>query len=96
MSEIHIDVSTDAYIARIAICEAAGLIQGAMTAPSVLYKPALSQDGTMWCALLGENLAEGVAGFGETPEKAMAAFDKAWRSQLTNKAILSLEPEPTP
>ena len=35
----------------------------------------------MWCALFGENLQDGVAGFGETPAKAMWAFDVAWNSQ---------------
>ena len=46
--------------------------------PSVVFKPALSRDGDMWCALFGDNLQEGVAGFGESPAKAMWAFDTAW------------------
>ena len=45
---------------------------------SVVFKPALSKDGDMWCALFGNNLQEGVAGFGPTPAKAMYAFDAAW------------------
>lgn len=49
--------------------------------PSVLYRPVLSIDGNQWMALYGENLMNGVAGFGETPEKAMEAFDKAWREE---------------
>jgi hypothetical protein len=57
------------------------------TRPSVLFRPAISADGTMWCALLGDNLQEGVAGFGETPEAAMRAFDKAWTNERTPKAI---------
>lgn len=62
---------------------------GSMAArPSVLYRPSLSADGGMWCALLGENLQEGVAGFGETPEKAMAAFDEAFANERTPKANL--------
>ena len=84
-----IDVSNDAYIVRMAICEAAALIQGAMTAPHVLYKPTLTPDGTKWCALFGENLQEGVAGFGDTPAQAMAEFDKAWTSGLTPAAMIS-------
>ena len=35
----------------------------------------------MWCALLGANLQEGVAGFGTTPAKAMWAFDTAWHHE---------------
>lgn len=54
--------------------------------PSVLFKPTLSADGTLWCALLGENLQEGVAGFGETPGKAMADFDNAFWTAKTPKA----------
>ena len=50
--------------------------------PSVLYRPTLSADGTMWCALLGEDLQAGVAGFGDTPAAAMTAFDQAfWKEQ---------------
>jgi hypothetical protein len=58
-----------------------------MIRPSVLYRPSLAPDGTMWCALYGENLAEGVAGFGETPADAMRAFDEAWIKQRTPHAI---------
>lgn len=50
--------------------------------PSVLYKPALSIDGNKWCALYGDNLQDGVSGFGDSPEAAMADFDKAWRTPL--------------
>lgn len=44
--------------------------------PSVLFRPALSIDGNQWCALYGENLQDGVAGFGDSPEEAMRDFDK--------------------
>lgn len=54
--------------------------------PSVLYRPTLSADGDMWCALLGEDLQVGLAGFGETPAKAMAAFDEAFRNARTPTA----------
>ena len=46
--------------------------------PSVLYRPALSLDGNAWCALYGENIQEGLAGFGDSPAEAMRAFDNAW------------------
>jgi hypothetical protein len=58
-----------------------------MARPSVLFKPVLSIDGSNWCALLGENLVEGVAGFGETPHAAMEAFDQAFYKQKTPAAI---------
>lgn len=44
--------------------------------PSEKYKPQLSIDGDMWCALYGENLQDGVAGFGKSPQLAMDDFDK--------------------
>ena len=40
--------------------------------------PRLFMDGNQWCALYGENLQEGVAGFGDTKEQALEAFDKEW------------------
>jgi len=46
------------------------------TRPSVLYRPSLSIDGNQWCALYGENLQDGVAGFGNSPAQAMLDFDK--------------------
>jgi len=52
--------------------------------PFVLLKPALYPDGNMWCALYGENIQEGVCGFGETPENAAQAFDLAWLNSRAN------------
>ena len=28
-------------------------------------------DGSQWCAMLGDNLQEGLSGFGDTPAKAL-------------------------
>ena len=39
----------------------------------------LSKDGNMWCFLWGDNLQEGVCGFGET------IFDAAWNFYLEIK-----------
>ena len=46
--------------------------------PSYLYRPRLSKDGDKWCALYGEDLMNGVAGFGDSPDEAYRAFDNAW------------------
>lgn len=54
-----------------------------MARPSAIYRPALMTDGTAWCALYGENIQVGVAGFGDTPDKAMQAFDQAWMKEKT-------------
>ena len=50
--------------------------------PCVLWKPRLFRDGSQWCALLGENIQDGVVGFGDSPDAAMWAFDEAWREKL--------------
>ena len=50
--------------------------------PSYLYRPRLYVDGNMWCALMGENIQEGICGFGESPDVAYRAFDKAWYEKL--------------
>jgi hypothetical protein len=57
--------------------------------PSVLFRPTLSADGTMWCALLGGDLQSGVAGFGETPAAAMLEFDKAFLNERTPASVLA-------
>jgi len=36
----------------------------------------LSVDGNMYCVSLGQDLQNGIAGFGETPAKAYEDFDK--------------------
>ncbi len=50
--------------------------------PCVVWKPKLFIDGDQWCALLGENIQEGVVGFGDSPDAAMWSFDNAWRKKL--------------
>lgn len=50
--------------------------------PSVLYRPTLSVDGDKWCALYGDNLQDGVAGFGDSPVRAMMNFDQNWLAKL--------------
>ena len=56
--------------------------------PSAIYKPKISIDGNMWCALYGDDLQSGVCGFGPTPEKAMQDFDHNWRNQTIIKLVL--------
>lgn len=53
-----------------------------MQRPSAIYRPAISIDGNKWCALYGDNLQDGVAGFGDSPAEAMADFDKSWTTKL--------------
>jgi hypothetical protein len=46
--------------------------------PHVLMQPRVFPDGNKWCALYGDDLMSGVAGFGDTPEGACYDFDMAW------------------
>jgi hypothetical protein len=41
-------------------------------------RPRIFIDGNMWCVLFGEDLQNGIAGFGETPRLAVYDFNKAW------------------
>ena len=79
------DISTDAYLARMAIVEACAFSQ----APSVLYRPNIFPDGAEWCCLYGDNLQDGIAGFGKTPAMACEAFNNAWWSERTPAARIA-------
>lgn len=46
--------------------------------PFMLLRPRMFPDGNKWCALYGDNLQEGVSGFGDTPEDAARQFDVEW------------------
>ena len=59
--------------------------------PAMHLKPRIYPDGNMWCALYGENLQEGVCGFGNTPEGAMADFDRNFRTQTLNIANIGID-----
>jgi len=53
-----------------------------LSEPFTVYKPKLFPDGNQWCALYGENLQDGVAGFGDSPALAVADFNRAWGAAL--------------
>lgn len=42
----------------------------------------ISRDGNKWCVLLGGNLQDGVAGFGDSPDLASYDFDRNWCAKL--------------
>jgi len=50
--------------------------------PSMLLKPKITIDGNKYCALYGDNLQDGVAGFGDSPALAFIDFDKNWNNKL--------------
>lgn len=38
----------------------------------------LKKNGNRWCVLYGDNLQEGISGFGDTPMKAIWDFNKSF------------------
>jgi hypothetical protein len=50
--------------------------------PSAVFRPKIYIDGDQWCALYGQNLQDGVAGFGSSPELATQEFDKNWHNNI--------------
>jgi len=63
------------------IRESVNIIRGEWTRPSVLYPVKVYVDGSAWCCLLGENIVEGVVGFGASPNEACLEFDIAWHKK---------------
>ena len=50
--------------------------------PCVRFRPRIFLDGNKWCVLYGDNLQDGVAGFGDSPDLAMLDFNAAWSRKL--------------
>lgn len=82
----------DSNMAANVICHAASMVQESFQQvayeqmrPAVMFKPRLSRDGDMWCALLGDDLQVGTAGFGKSPAEAMWAFDQEWHKPITKR-----------
>lgn len=63
-----------------------------LSRPSVMLGLKPFQDGNAFCVLLGENIQVGVCGFGDTPDEAMAAFDKEWIAKA--KVAQHQQPQP--
>lgn len=53
--------------------------------PFMLLRPKMYPDGNSWCALYGEDIQSGVAGFGDTPDLAAMAFDLEWLNGRTRR-----------
>jgi hypothetical protein len=67
----------------------------AYESPAAVYKPKVYIDGDQWCALYGENLQDGVAGFGASPALAMCDFEKKWYAPLKSATPSTIKEEPT-
>jgi len=49
----------------------------------------LTKDGDEYCFLLGENLQEGIAGFGKSILEALTKFKNVWGNDMDNKYRVS-------
>lgn len=47
----------------------------------VVVEAALTKDGKQFCVLAGDNLQSGIAGFGDTANKATSDFRKNFRNE---------------
>jgi hypothetical protein len=81
--------SQDSNMAASAMCHSALMVKESWQSaayeqmrPAVLFKPKLTRDGNQWCALFGEDLQSGVAGFGDSPADAMRDFDEEWNKKI--------------
>ena len=45
-------------------------------------KPSLQKDGNQWSVLYGDNIQEGIAGFGNSPHLAILDFNTQWYKAL--------------
>lgn len=50
-----------------------------------VLSPTIKKEGNQWCVLWGENLQDGIAGFGETPYLAILDFNKSFHKSLNHK-----------
>lgn len=47
-----------------------------------LLRPKIYQDGNQWCVLYGENIQDGVCGFGSSPYKAILDFNLSFNEEI--------------
>ena len=50
-----------------------------------LLRPRVFIDGNKWCVLYGDDLMNGVAGFGDSPIRAVCDFNRAWRTPIAQQ-----------
>lgn len=62
------------------------LVEAAEMNLVTLLRPAIYIDGDKWCCLYGENIQDGVCGFGDTPRQAAMEFVRAWDKPIKEGA----------
>ena len=74
-----LEAEADAEI-ELAVCPHCFYVNEAVP-PHIKHNIVPHQEGDKWCALLGENIQDGTAGFGDTPGQALLAFDHAMTTE---------------
>jgi hypothetical protein len=62
---------------------------GKIPDPAATLSLTLVKDGNQWCVLYGPDLAVGIAGFGDTPNDAVADFNKNWAKQFAPPRMMT-------
>ena len=75
---MNLEIDERLLTAAFTFLEECSITAAELRRPSRFLRPEIKLDGNQWCAMIGENIQEGVVGFGDTPEKASAAFDEDW------------------
>jgi hypothetical protein len=78
MTDFEIELAGRLHEANLRVVHAAEAVEQERGRPFMLLRPRLFPEGNQWCALYGENIQEGVAGFGDTPASAAVQFDIEW------------------
>lgn len=67
------------------------LTRGTLVVPLLTPRPRVFRDGDQYCALHGEDLQCGIAGFGDTPAQAVESYWEAFQtSDATHLAALNV------
>lgn len=74
---MKIDANDEAILQRIELYAAAH-----PGSPSAVRRPQVFHKSGTWIALLGDNLEEGIVGYGDTIEAALHTFDARYLSAL--------------
>lgn len=78
MDNYEMELLGRAHEAKLRVIDMAEYVERERARPFVLLRPRMFPDGDQWCALYGDNLHDGVAGFGDTPANAAVDFDVQW------------------
>ena len=69
------------------IKDAAILASDEAARPFMQLKTSIMKDGNQWSVLYGENLMEGVSGYGDSPEEASRDFDRNWLAKISDQVV---------